>query len=308
MSADLLAEYRRRGWALVPVPAGRKGTIAKDWQIRAFGPADFPPGGNVAVILGPRSGELVDIDLDCPEALGLADLYLPQTGAEFGRPSKPRSHRLFVSTGAVFELVRRPDLRRNIARTARSGHHRRRASNVAAAFRRGWRAAGMAWRDHRARGLRCHEAAPTLRLSRDGLRAGSLCQPNGGRAARAGFPSIALGGRPDTRPGSVSLARPARPRCAAAPPEAAPGSFARGNRPCCPRRRNSEPRRLGRVEPDWNGDLRRVRRVGSGRGRIRRLVGKVAEIQPLCNGGTVAEFSPITTRSHRAWNLNPSGA
>ena len=143
MSADLLAEYRRRGWALVPVPAGRKGTIAKDWQIRAFDPADFPAGGNVAVILGPRSGELVDIDLDCPEALGLADLYLPQTGAEFGRPSKPRSHRLFVSTGAVFDSLADPTSGETLlelrARGITGGEHQTLlAPSVADGERRAW--------------------------------------------------------------------------------------------------------------------------------------------------------------------------
>lgn len=104
----LLAEYRRRDWALVPIPAGRKGAVIKNWQTREFGPADFPPGGNVAVILGPRSGELVDIDLDCREALGLADLYMTQTGAQFGRPSKLRSHRLYTSPGAIFDSFADP--------------------------------------------------------------------------------------------------------------------------------------------------------------------------------------------------------
>ncbi|MGH7116546.1 MAG: hypothetical protein ACREE9_18875, partial [Stellaceae bacterium] len=77
MSAELLAEYRRRGWALVPIPAGQKETFDKGWPARGYAAADFPVCGNVAVMLGPRSGELVDVDLDCPDALALADLYLP---------------------------------------------------------------------------------------------------------------------------------------------------------------------------------------------------------------------------------------
>ena len=108
MTSDPFTEYRARGWFLIPVPARRKGAVEKEWQTRSFGPADFPPGGNVAVILGPRSGELVDVDLNSPEALGLADLYLPPTGAEFGRPSKPRSHRLFVSPSAVYDSFADP--------------------------------------------------------------------------------------------------------------------------------------------------------------------------------------------------------
>ena len=109
MSADRWAEeYRRCGWSLVPVPAGQKGTFQEGWQTREFGPADFPPGCNVAMLLGPRSGNTVDVDLDCPEALALADVYLPPTGAQFGRAAKPRSHRLYVAPGALFESFADP--------------------------------------------------------------------------------------------------------------------------------------------------------------------------------------------------------
>ena len=59
-------------------------------------------GRGVAFRVGPASGGIVDIDLDCAEAIELADLYLPETGAEFGRASKPRSHRLYRSPGAMF--------------------------------------------------------------------------------------------------------------------------------------------------------------------------------------------------------------
>lgn len=77
-------------------------------------PAMFHPGWlgqnehNIGIILGPKSGDLVDIDLDCQEALALADLYLYQTGAEFGRASKPRSHKLYVAAGAIYEAFGDP--------------------------------------------------------------------------------------------------------------------------------------------------------------------------------------------------------
>ena len=103
MSTNFHDKYQRRGWRLVPIPAGQKGTFEQGWQTRNYALGDFSAGGNVAVLLGPRSGELVDIDLDCPEALALADTYLPATGAVFGRASKPRSHRLYTSAGALFE-------------------------------------------------------------------------------------------------------------------------------------------------------------------------------------------------------------
>jgi hypothetical protein len=106
-------EYARCGWRVVPIPPGQKKPAMSGWQDfeataetmpRLFGNGD----NNIAVLLGPRSGDLVDIDLDCPEALALADLYLPRTRAEFGRKSKPRSHRLFISPGAVFEAFADP--------------------------------------------------------------------------------------------------------------------------------------------------------------------------------------------------------
>jgi hypothetical protein len=106
---EMLANYRRRGWSLVPIPAGAKGPRIKDWQKRVFEPSDFGEGCNVGLILGPRSGELVDVDLDCQEALPLASIYLPPTEAMFGRISKPRAHRLYVAIGAVFEAFADPE-------------------------------------------------------------------------------------------------------------------------------------------------------------------------------------------------------
>lgn len=98
-----LAAYIRRGWAVVPIPPGRKGPCIPEWEKRQFAAADFAAGDNVGVKQGVASGGIVDVDLDCPEALALADLYLPTTRAEFGRASKPRSHRLYVAADARFQ-------------------------------------------------------------------------------------------------------------------------------------------------------------------------------------------------------------
>ena len=143
MSADLLADYRRRGWALVPIPVGQKGPDAPGWQTREWSPADFRAGGNVGLILGPRSGELVDVDLDCPEALALADIYLPLTGAEFGRVSKPRSHRLYVAPGAAYESFADPAAGATLlelrARGATGGEHQTLVPpSIADGERRAW--------------------------------------------------------------------------------------------------------------------------------------------------------------------------
>ena len=42
-----------------------------------------------------RESLIVDTDLDCPEAIQLADYFLPKTELEFGRESTPRAHRLY---------------------------------------------------------------------------------------------------------------------------------------------------------------------------------------------------------------------
>ena len=75
-SLDAARDYHRLGWALVPIAAGLKRPRLKDWPNRQFRIADFDPEGNLAIRLGQHSGNLVDGDLDCEEAIDLAPLYL----------------------------------------------------------------------------------------------------------------------------------------------------------------------------------------------------------------------------------------
>jgi len=49
---------------------------------------------NINIATG-RDSLLVDIDLDCSEAIMLSDYFIPPTELEFGRESTPRAHRLF---------------------------------------------------------------------------------------------------------------------------------------------------------------------------------------------------------------------
>ena len=117
-AADSLAtieaarEYHRRGWTITPVPAGQKAATMRGWPEFRANLTDLPRlfgnGANIAVIAGPPSGELSDVDLDCREALALADIYLPSTCAAFGRQSKPSSHRLYIARGAVYESFADP--------------------------------------------------------------------------------------------------------------------------------------------------------------------------------------------------------
>ncbi|GBD17674.1 DNA polymerase I [bacterium HR27] len=97
---DVLFEYTRRGWRPLLLEPGSKQTFERGWS---SDPPDLDAlltrlDGrlwNVGLLLGPMSNGLVDLDLDCPEALTLADSFLPPTDAVFGRSSKPRAHRLY---------------------------------------------------------------------------------------------------------------------------------------------------------------------------------------------------------------------
>ena len=109
---NLAEEYTRRGWTLALIPANDKAPRDREWDKRHPSLAEaehhLACGGNLGLIAGCRSGETVDVDLDCPEALALAGLYLPATEAIFGRASRPKSHRLYTSLGATYEAFADP--------------------------------------------------------------------------------------------------------------------------------------------------------------------------------------------------------
>lgn len=95
---DLAAAYRAQGWAPVRIPPLAKAPVDRDWPTIDYQPEHFQTGDNIGVKLGEPSGDLVDVDLDCLEAVRLAPLFLPPT-ITFGRSSKPRSHWLYRSPG-----------------------------------------------------------------------------------------------------------------------------------------------------------------------------------------------------------------
>jgi P4 family phage/plasmid primase-like protien len=99
---DTALSYCRRGWNPVPIPHRAKGPLDKEWHRRRIDEAEAPrffngAAMNIGVALGPTSAGLTDVDLDCAEAIALAPYLLPRTGALFGRPGKPSSHRLYVT-------------------------------------------------------------------------------------------------------------------------------------------------------------------------------------------------------------------
>jgi hypothetical protein len=97
---DAALGYFRRRWLVVPVPYAKKACKKKGWADLRLDEAKvrkaFKVRRNVGVLLGEPSGGLMDVDLDCAEALALADAFLPATGCIFGRPGTPRSHRLYA--------------------------------------------------------------------------------------------------------------------------------------------------------------------------------------------------------------------
>jgi|SRR5215471_16982880 len=72
------------------------------------------------------SAGLVDVDLDCEEAIELAPLYLPETGAIFGRKSAPKSHWLYIADGANFAKFDDPIAQDTLLKLARRGQEWRR--------------------------------------------------------------------------------------------------------------------------------------------------------------------------------------
>ncbi len=104
---EQVAIYRQHGWYCVPLRPRSKSPVRNDWPNIRIESDDikthFSAKDNVGLILGEPSGWLVDVDLDCDEALELADQYLPPTVAITGRTSAPRSHRWYVAIGATTE-------------------------------------------------------------------------------------------------------------------------------------------------------------------------------------------------------------
>ncbi len=98
---EIAQNYKRRGWQPIPVPHCSKNPAFSGWQNFTSSEGELQKHfngkpQNIGVLLGNKSEGLIDIDLDSPEAIKLADFFLPETKAVFGRNTKPKSHRLFI--------------------------------------------------------------------------------------------------------------------------------------------------------------------------------------------------------------------
>lgn len=100
---ELARSYIARGWNPVPLPHRSKAPLDDGWQTRRID-ADTvhiffdAERANIGIVLGPSSGGLTDVDLDCPEAIYIASYVLPPKSATFGRASARGSHRLYLTT------------------------------------------------------------------------------------------------------------------------------------------------------------------------------------------------------------------
>jgi hypothetical protein len=106
MSATLDAarHYVGLGWKVIPIPLKQKGSRTEGWQHLRLQADElsqhFTRPVNIGVLNGEVSDHSADVDLDCAEALALADECLPSTWI-FGRSSRPRSHWVYRSVGAI---------------------------------------------------------------------------------------------------------------------------------------------------------------------------------------------------------------
>jgi hypothetical protein len=110
----------RSGFTSIPVEPQSKKPLFKDWGNKEVSEETLPKlfyddSLNIGLILGPKSGGLVDVDLDCAESRALAPCLLLETGLIRGRESAPGSGYLYIATGenAKYVETRDPILSRN---------------------------------------------------------------------------------------------------------------------------------------------------------------------------------------------------
>jgi hypothetical protein len=103
------------GGAPIPVPFQTKIPTLKGWQALRLTHEDVNDyfngeATNVGLVLGDASHGLVDGDLDCREAVLLADRFLPPTSTIFGRKSPGASHRIWRVTPSSLTTTKFKDV------------------------------------------------------------------------------------------------------------------------------------------------------------------------------------------------------
>jgi hypothetical protein len=110
---DYAKGYLSIGLSPIPVPHKKKCPVISGWPdlriTEATLPQYFPDDKlNIGILLGDPSKGLVDIDLDCSEAVITAREYLsPLDTRVFGRPGNPSSHYLCFAPGTASKKYQR---------------------------------------------------------------------------------------------------------------------------------------------------------------------------------------------------------
>lgn len=97
------ADWLDRGIAVIPVLPMSKKPALPGWSNLRLAADDLPQYFaddrlNIGGLWGAPSNNVVDVDLDCSEAVKAAPDILPETGLVWGRPGNPASHWLYRLT------------------------------------------------------------------------------------------------------------------------------------------------------------------------------------------------------------------
>ncbi len=109
---EVARELQARGIFSIAIKPGFKKSVEVGWQKQRLNgdalESAFAGPGNIGVLLGEPSGWLVDVDLDCDEAVALAAQFLPATKVRSGHAARPDSHWWYVAKGAKTKQMRDP--------------------------------------------------------------------------------------------------------------------------------------------------------------------------------------------------------
>lgn len=105
---DAALEYHRSGLSILPTsPQEKKPMLGGAWEKQRFADEESihlsfqNPDIGIGVRLGQASKHIVDVDLDCEEAVKVAPHLLPDTSGEFWRGTPDSRHRLYRSAGVA---------------------------------------------------------------------------------------------------------------------------------------------------------------------------------------------------------------
>src|SRR5574343_206083 len=84
---NFYSQYIARGWHPLKLQQGAKKNKEKDWVSGnvKYTREDFKGFNNIGILLGELSGGITDVDIDDIALIEAAPLFLPETGACFGR-------------------------------------------------------------------------------------------------------------------------------------------------------------------------------------------------------------------------------